>query len=83
MAGNIEWYNECLAHAKKTDSLESFKRCVNRVGEIQNPDNLASGLGAVQWFRPMCHNEPTQLEFSTTRLYGCIAIHNGNWSINT
>lgn len=82
MAGNIEWYNECLAHATETDSLESFNRCVQRVGEIHENAG-GGGLGTVQWFRPMCHNEPTQLEFSTTKLYGCIAIHNGNWSVNT
>lgn len=84
MPGNIEWYNECRAHAVETDSLESFKRCVHRVGEIQeNAVGSGIGLDTVKWFRPMCHNDPTQLEFATKKIYGCIAIFNGNWSINT
>ena len=77
MPGNIEWYNECRNHAEETDSLESFKTRVFRVGK------LAGSLGEVHWFRPMCHSEPTQLEFSAGKWYGCIAIHSGNWSINT
>ena len=75
---NQEWYNEVRKHSVDTDTLESFTRCVKRVYEIHG-----ASLAPVRWVRPMCLEEPIQLEFSTATLYGCIALHNKTWSVNT
>jgi hypothetical protein len=82
MAGNSEWYRECRKHAVETDTLKSFQRAVGRVQEIH--ENYGGGdPTTVVWFRPMCHNDPTQLEFQTVKIYGCVAIHGETWSVNT
>ncbi|RLC12704.1 MAG: hypothetical protein DRI24_17025 [Deltaproteobacteria bacterium] len=82
MAGNFDWYRECRKNAVATDTLESFQRCVSRVSEIQEEQGGGDPT-TVQWFKPMCHRDPNQLEFQTVKYYGCIALHDDNWSVNT
>lgn len=75
------WYVECRKHAVETGTLESFQQAVERVTSLA--ERTGNSIEDVEYFRPMCQNEPVILEFSTGKYYGAVALHSKTWSVNT
>jgi len=74
----LEWLEKCKQHAIETGTLESFEQCMDRVREL-SPES------GPEWFVPLCHHQPTLIEFQGTTMYGGVYYHGSvhGWSTNT
>jgi hypothetical protein len=75
---NNDWFDECRKFATKTNSLESFDRCIDRV------KNLGRKTG-FNFYRPMVQRTPEMLEFEAGGLYGGIVYRAdcNEWTMHT
>lgn len=78
---NNERYVECRKHAVATDSLDSFRTCVERV--LTFHENGGGSIETLQFYTPMCSHDLNEMQFSTSTLHGAVCFYNDRWSVHT